>query len=110
MSASLTYQAPDDAKPIQEVLDELGQIQQTPLLITRPEDLEALEPEIRQRTEHLGSLLVGYHRQRAVASAALQAEQERWVSQWPQPLTNDGIVKVRVRTAPGHTVPLWVTY
>ena len=42
LSASLTSQAPDDAKPIQEVLDELGQIQQTPLLVTRPEDLDSL--------------------------------------------------------------------
>jgi ribosomal protein L32 len=42
-------------------------------------------------------------------SAALQAEQERLVRQWPQPLKNDGMVKVSVRTAQGHTVPLWVT-
>jgi hypothetical protein len=110
MSAGLTYQDPDYAKHIQEVLDELGQIQQTPRLVTSPEDLEALEHEIRQRTDHLGSLLVGYHMQRALDSAALQAEQERLVSQWPQPLKNDGMVKVRVRTAQGHTVPLWVTY
>src|SRR5262245_51323094 len=48
--------------------------------------------------------------QRALDSAALQAEQERLVRQWPQPLKNDGMIKVRVRTAQGHTVPLWVTY
>ena len=110
MSAGLTCQDPDYARHIQEVLDELGQLQQTPRLVTSPEDLEALEHEIRLRTDHLGSLLVGYHMQRALDSAALQAEQERLVSQWPQPLKNDGMVKVRVRTAQGHTVPLWVTY
>jgi hypothetical protein len=110
MSSSLPYQDPDYARHIQEVLDELGQIQQTPRLVTSPEDLEALEHEIRQRTDHLGSLLVGYHMQRALDSATLQAEQERLVRQWPQPLKNDGRVKVRVRTAQGHTVPLWVTY
>ena len=69
-----------------------------------------MEQEIRQRTDHLGSLLVGYHIQQALDSAALQAEQERLVSQWPQSLKNDGRVKVRVRTAQGHTVPVWVTY
>src|SRR3989442_5019020 len=106
MSSGLTYQDPDYAKHIQEVLDELGQIQQTPRLVTSPEDLEALEHEIRQRTDHLGSLLVGYHMQRALDSAALQAEQERLVSQRPQPLSNDGIVKMRGRTAPGHTASL----
>ena len=110
MSAGLTCQGSDYARHIQEVLDELGQLQQTPRLVTSPEDLEALEHEIRQRTDHLGSLLVGYHMQRALDSAALQAEQERLVRQWPQPLKNDGMVKVKVRTAQGHTVPLWVTY
>ena len=72
--------------------------------MTSAEDLEALEHEIRQRTDHLGSLLVGYHMQRALDSAALQAEQERLLHQWPQPLKNDGMVQVRVRTAQGHTV------
>jgi hypothetical protein len=48
--------------------------------------------------------------QRALDSAALQAEQERLVSQWPQPLKNDGVVQVRVCTAQGHTVPLRVIY
>jgi len=104
MRAGLTCQDPDDARHIPEVLDELGQLQQTPRLVTSPEDLEALEHEMRQRTDHLGSFLVGYHRQRALDSAALQAEQEPLVRQWPQPLKNDGMVQVRVRTAQGHTV------
>ena len=110
MSAGLTCQDTEYARHIQEVLAELGQLQQTPRLVTSPEDLEALEQEIRQRTDYLGSLLVGYHIQQAFDSAALQAEQERLVSQWPQSLKNDGMVKVRVRTAQGHTVPVWVTY
>jgi hypothetical protein len=110
ISADLTCQDTDYARHLQEVLDELGQIQQTSRLVTSPEDLEALEHEIRQRTDHLGSLLVGYHMQRALDSAALPAEQERLVRQWPQSLKNDGRVQVRVRTAQGHTVPVWVTY
>ena len=63
MSADSTCQDTDYARHIQEILDELGQLQQTPQLMTSPEDLEALEHEIRQRTDHLGSLLVGYHLQ-----------------------------------------------
>ena len=105
-----TRQDTDYARHIQEVLHELHQLQQTPRLVTSPDELEALEREIRQSTDRLGSLLVGHHLQQALDSAALQAEQERVVSQWSQPLTNDGLVKVRVRTAQGHTVPLWVTY
>src|SRR5215471_4767825 len=108
--ADLTIQDSDYARHIQEVLNELRQMQETPRLVTSPHDLEALEREIRHRTDRLGSLLVGYHMQQALDSAALQAEQERLVSHWPKPLKNDGQVKVLVRTAQGHTVPVWVTY
>src|SRR3989441_13118074 len=105
-----TRQDTEYARHIQEALHELHQLQQTPRLVTSPDELEALEREIRQRTDRLGSLLVGYHLQQALDSAALQAEQERLVKQWPKPLKNDGRVKVLVRTAQGHTVPVWVTY
>jgi len=110
MRVDSTCQDTDYARHIQEILDELGQLQQTPRLMTSPEDLEALEHEIRQRTDHLGSLLVGYHLQQALDAAALQVEQERLVRQWPQSLKNDGRVQVRGRTAQGYTVPVWVTY
>src|SRR6266567_1194225 len=100
----------DYARRIQEVLDELQQMQQPPQVVTSPEELEALEREIRQRTDHLGSLLVGHHLQQALDSAALQAEQEQLVRQWPKPLKNDGRVKVGIRTAHGMAVSVWVTY
>src|SRR5215831_19401312 len=108
--AGLASQDADYTKEIQAVLDELQQMAQTPRLVTSPDDLEALEREIRQRTDHLGSLLVGSHLQQALDSTALQAEQERLVRQWPKPLKNDGKVKVWVRTAQGLAVPVWVTY
>ena len=108
--SGLTNQDSDYAQHIQEVLNELRQLQQTPRLVTSPDDLEALEREIRHRTDRLGSLLVGYHMQQALDSAAWQAEQERLVRHWPKPLKNDGKAKVLVRTVQGHTVPVWVTY
>jgi len=108
--SGLASQDTDYTRDIQEVLDELQQMQQTPRLVTSPDELEALEREIRRRTDHLGSLLVGSHLQQALDSTALQAEQERLVSHWPTPLKNDGKVKVLVRTAQGLAVPVWVTY
>ncbi len=108
--SGLISQDSDYPKAIQEVLDELHELQQTPRLVTNPDALETLEREIRQCTDHLGSLLVGYHLQQALDSAALQAEQAQLVSQWPKPLKNDGKVQVRVRTAQGLAVPVWVTY
>src|SRR5215471_2964514 len=110
MNVGLTCQNPDYARHIQEVLDELGQIQRTPRLVTSPDALEALEREIRQRTDCLGSLLVGQHLQQALESDAFQAEQEQLVRQWPQSLKNDGKVRVMIRTAQGLAVPVRVTY
>jgi hypothetical protein len=100
----------DYARQIQEALDELSQMQQSPQLVTNPEALEALEGTIRQRTDHLGSLLVGHHLQESLDSADLQMEQDLLVSQWPKPLKSDGKVKVNIRTAQGDTVAVWVTY
>src|SRR5712692_7278456 len=99
--SGLISQDSDYPKAIQEVLDELHELQQTPRLVTNPDALETLEREIRQCTDHLGSLLVGYHMQQALDSAVLQAEQAQLVSQWPKPLKNDGKVQVRVRPAEG---------
>jgi hypothetical protein len=108
--SGLTSQDTDNARHIQEILNELRQMQQTPRLVTSPDDFEALEREIRQRTDYLGSLLVGPHLQHALDSTALRAAQEQLVSHWPKTLKNDGKVEVRIRTAQGYTVPVWVTY
>jgi hypothetical protein len=105
-----THQDTDYTRHIQEVLHALHQLQQTPRLVTSPDELETLEREIRHHTDRLGSLLVGHHLQRALDSAALQAKQEQLVRQWPKPLKNDGRVKVGIRTAHGMVVSVWVTY
>jgi len=108
--SGLISQDSDYASSIQEVLNELRQMQQTPQLVTSPEELEALEREIRQCTDRLGSLLVGHHMQQALDSAALRAEQERLVRQWPKPLKNNGKFTVMVRTVQGLAVPVRLTY
>jgi hypothetical protein len=78
--SGLASQETDYAREIQEALDELYQMQQAPRLVTSPEELEALERHIRQGTDRLGSLLIGYHLQRAFDAPALQAEQDLLVS------------------------------
>ena len=107
--AGLASQDTDYAREIQEVFDELHQMQQAPRLVTSPEELEALERHMRQGTDRLGSLWVGYHLQQALDAPALQAEQELLVSHWATPLKSDGKVQVRIRTAQGHTVAVWTT-
>src|SRR3989440_6880450 len=105
-----TSQDTDYARHIQEALHELHQLQQTPRLVTSPDELEALEREIRQCTDRLGSLLVGHHLQESLDAADMQMEQDLLVSHWPKPLKNDGKVPVTIRTAQGHDVKVSVTY
>ena len=105
-ASGLASQDTDYVTHIQEVLNELRQMQQTPRLVMSPDELEALEREIRQRTDRLGSLLVGQHLQQSLDADALQAEQEQLVSHWPKPLKNDGKVTVMVRTMQGLAVPV----
>ena len=73
--SGVAKQYSDYARQIQETLDELQHMQETPRLVTSPDEREALEREMRQRTDLLGSLLGGYHIQQALDSAPLQAEQ-----------------------------------
>ncbi len=64
--SGLINQDSDYAQQIQAALDELSQMQQSPQVVTNPEGLEALEREIRERTDRLGSLLVGHHLQQSL--------------------------------------------
>ena len=107
--SGLASQDTDYVRHIQAVLDELHQMQQTPRLVTRPEELEALARESRPRTDRLGSFLVGSPLQQALDAAALQAEQAQLVRQWPTPRKHDGKVKGMIRTAQGLAVPVRVT-
>ena len=76
-------QETDYARLIQEVLDELRQMQQLPQLVTTPAALEAFEREIRQRTDRLGSLLVGYHLQQALVQTPSKPRKSSWCTSGP---------------------------
>src|SRR5262249_61105494 len=81
--SGLASQDTDYARHIQPVLDKLHQMQQPPPIVTRPEELETLPQEIRQRTDQLDSLLVGHHQQQALNSPASQSQQDPWATHWP---------------------------
>jgi hypothetical protein len=106
----VTRQDSDYASQIQEALDELQQMQEAPRVVTNPEELDALECDIRGRTDRLSSLLLGLHLQHSLDSEDLRVEQDLLVSHWSKPLKNDSRVQVWVRTTGGYSVPVWVTY
>jgi hypothetical protein len=73
--SGVAKQYSDDARQRQATLDERQRLQETPRLVTSPDAREALAREMRPRTDLLGSVWVGYHRQQALDAAPLQAEQ-----------------------------------
>ena len=48
------------------------------------------------------------HIQEVLSELQQMQQLPQLVHHWPKPLKNDGKVKVRVRTAQGDTVPVWV--
>lgn len=108
--SGLAKQYSDDTRQRQEALDELQHMQETPRLVSSPEDLEALEREMRQCTDRLGSLLVGHPIQESLDSADVHMEQDLLASHGPKALQNDGKVQVTIRTAQGYSVRGSVPY
>ena len=53
--SGVAKQYSDYARQIQETLDELQHMQETPRLVTSPDEREALERAIRQRTDLLAA-------------------------------------------------------
>jgi hypothetical protein len=104
-----TRQDTDYPRDIPAALHALHPLQQTPRLVTSPDALETLARAIRPCPDRLGSFWGGPHRQRAWDAAALQAEPEQRVRQWPTPRKPEGRVQGGMRTAQGHTVPGWGT-
>lgn len=104
--AGLTSQDTEYPRPLQEALNERQPCAHRAQSVTSPPELEAWERAMRPRTDPVGSFLVGYHLQQALDAVALPAEQEQLVSYGPHPLTNDGKVRGRIRTAQGLAVPV----
>jgi len=65
---------------------------------------------MRQRTERLGSLLVGQHLQQALEAAAFPAAQAQLVRQWHKPLKKDGKVTGMVQTLQGLAANVRLPY
>ena len=95
---------------IQEQLRKISEFVDTPQEVKNAEQMEALEHEIRQLTDHLGGLLTGHHLQQILSSDALHREESALVEAWPKRLKRDGMVKVRIRTIQGLSCEVQALY
>ena len=89
----------------QEVYRRLQELEQERRRVHTPEELEALEREIRGYTDQLGALLLEMHLQASLDCEEQQKKEEELVRSWPGRLKSDGYERVRIFTLGG----VWIT-
>jgi hypothetical protein len=102
-----SYDREEEINRVQEKIDSLRKSGE---ILRNPKDLEQLERDIGEITDHLHGLLVGEQIQRSIDSEDVKEEAAKLVESWPKRLKNDGIERVFIRTGRGVCVPVWTTY
>lgn len=95
---------------IQEIYIKLSLIRKNERLVTTPEELEALEQEIRTLTDQLASLILGQKIQESLDSDESHEAEKTLVKSWPIRLKNEGKIDVNIRTSPGFIVKISTRY
>jgi hypothetical protein len=94
----------------QEVYGRLQGLEQERRRVHTPEELEALEREIRGYTDQLGALLLEMHLQASLDSEEQQEKEEELIRSWPGRLRSDGYERGRIFTLGGFWITVRVRY
>jgi hypothetical protein len=93
-----------------EALSGLLDFLSSPRAVTSPEELEALENDIRDRGNRVCGLLVGLQIQQSLDSESIKEAQRQLRNAWSYPLRDKGKETVRVLTATGVEVEVQASY
>jgi hypothetical protein len=94
----------------QEVYGRLQGLEQERRRVHTPEELEALEQEIRGYTDQLCALLLEMHLQASLDSEEQQEKEEELIRSGPGRLRSDGYERVRIFTLGGYWITVRVRY
>jgi hypothetical protein len=94
----------------QEVYRGLQGLEQERRRVHTPEDLEALERELRGYTDQLGALLLEMHLQASLDCEEQQEKEEALIRFWPGRLRSEGYERVRIFTLEDLWITVWVRY
>jgi hypothetical protein len=100
----------EDGDEKQAVYARLQALEQAMECVNGPEDLEALEREIRECTDRLGALVLQTRIQALVDSPEQQAKEKELIGSWPGRLRSEGYEIVRIRTMGGFWIRIRVRY
>ncbi len=95
---------------LQEVHGRLQALEHERRAISGAEELEALEREIRAETDRLASVLLERQVQANLDSVERQAAEAELIKGWPGRPKSEGRERVRIRTASGGEIEVWVRY
>lgn len=94
----------------QQVYERLRELEQVSRRVTNPEELEALEREIRACTDALASFLLERHVQASLDAEEQREKEAELIGSWPQKIKNEGYETVQIRTASGLCISVRVRY
>ncbi len=100
----------EDGNEKQAVYARLQALEQAMECVNGPEDLEALEREIRECTDRLGALVLQRRIQALVDSPEQQSKEKELIGSWPGRLRSEGYEIVRIRTMGGFWIRIRVRY
>ncbi len=92
----------------QQVYERLRELEQVSRRVTNPEELEALEQEIRACTDALASFLLECHVQASLDAEEQREKEAELIRSWPRKLKNEGYETVPIRTASGLGITVQV--
>lgn len=94
----------------QGVYERLRELEQGSRSVTSPEELEALEREIRACTDALAKVLLARHVQASLDAEGQREKETELIRAWPQKLKNEGYETVQIRTVSGLYITVRVRY
>ena len=100
----------EDSEEKQALYAQLKALEQAGARVNGPEDLEALEREIRHCTDRLAALIVQTCIQTCVDSPEQQAKEKELIKSLPGRLRSEGHEMVQIRTLGGWLIQIQVRY
>lgn len=99
-----------NSNDLEEVCARLRMLEQEVGPVSSPEELEALEREIRRDTDALAALLLGIRLQASLDSQEHKEQEQELIRSWPGRWKNEGYEDVQVRTGSGFLIQVRVRY
>jgi hypothetical protein len=94
----------------QMVYERLRELEQSSRRVSSPEELEALEREIRACTDALANMLLERHVQASLDAEEHREQEAELIRAWPPKRKQEGYETVRIHTASGLCITVRVRY